>query len=150
MYLFFPLRETCKGDWNYFKSQKRFLAMNVWSISTIHLFIHISSTVIMSGVILIRQVKKLQILQNKARCIITGSPSRTNNETLYKQNCILNLNTINTHLVGKFIYDHCIVPDIFKERCVCIKHMVRYHDTSISVRLHLPTTSSNLSRNSIR
>ena len=50
-------------------------------------------------------LSKLQILQNKAIRIITGSPPRTNNETLYKHNCMLNLNKINTYLVGNFMYD---------------------------------------------
>ena len=37
-------------------------------------------------------LSKLQILQNKGLRITTGSPPRTNNETLYRQNCMLNLN----------------------------------------------------------
>ena len=48
-------------------------------------------------------LSKLQILQNKAIRIITESPHRTNNETLYKQNCKLNLNKISTYFVGKFM-----------------------------------------------
>ena len=96
-------------------------------------------------------LSKLQILQNKAIRIITGSPHRTNNEALYKHNCMLNLNKINTYLVGKFMYDvyHCIVPDIFKDMFV-YNNMIHYHDTRISGHLHLPTTSSNSSQNSIR
>ena len=60
-------------------------------------------------------LSKLQILQNKAIRNTIGSPPTTNNETLYRQNCLLNLNKINTYLVGKFMYDvyHGIVPDIF-------------------------------------
>ena len=89
-------------------------------------------------------LSKLQILQNKAIRIITGSPTRTNNETLYKHNCMLNLNKINTYLVGKFTYDvyHCIVPDIFKDMFV-YSNRIHYHDTRIFDHLHLPTTSSN-------
>ena len=96
-------------------------------------------------------LSKLQILQNKAVRIITGSPPRTNNETLYKHNCMLNLNKINTYFVGKLMYDvyHCIVPDIFKDKFV-YNNMIHDHDTRISGHLHLPTTSSNSSRNSIR
>ena len=96
-------------------------------------------------------LSKLQILQNKAIRIITGSPPRTNNETLYKHDCMLNLNKINTYRVGKFIYDvyHCIVPDIFKDMFV-YNNMIHDHGTRISGHLHLQTTSSNSSRNSIR
>ena len=96
-------------------------------------------------------LSKLQILQNKAIRIITGSPPRTNNETLYKHNCMLNLNKINTYLVGKFMYDvyNCIVPDFFTDMFV-YNNMIHDHDTRISGHLHPPTTSSNSSRNSIR
>ena len=96
-------------------------------------------------------LSKLQILQNKAIRIITGSPPRTNNETLYKHNCMLNLNKINTYLVGKFMYDvyNCIDPDFFTDMFV-YNNMIHYHDTRISGHLHPPTTSSNSSRNSIR
>ena len=96
-------------------------------------------------------LSKLQILQNKAIRITTGSPPRTNNETLYRQNCILNLNKINTYLVGKFMYNvyHGIVPDIFEGMFVS-NNMIHYHDTRISGHLHPPTISSNLSQNSIR
>ena len=60
-------------------------------------------------------LSKLQILQNKAIRITTVSLPKTNNETLYRQNCMLNLNKINTYLVGQFMYNvyHGIVPDIF-------------------------------------
>ena len=96
-------------------------------------------------------LSKLQILQNKAIRITTGSPPRTNNETLYRQNCMLNLNKINTYLVGKFMYNvyHGIVPDIFEGMFV-YNNMIHYHDTRISGHLHPPTISSNLSQNSIR
>ena len=96
-------------------------------------------------------LSKLQLLQNKAIRIITGSPPRTNNETLYKHNCMLNLNKINTYLVGKFMYDvyNCIVPDMFTDMFV-YNNMIHDHDTRISGHLHPPTTSSNSSRNSIR
>ena len=96
-------------------------------------------------------LSKLQILQNKAIRIITGSPPRTKNKTLYKHDCMLNLNRINTYRVGKFMCDvyHCIVPDIFKDMFV-YHNMTHDHDTRISSHLHLQTTSSNSSRNSIR
>ena len=64
---------------------------------------------------------------------------------------MLNLNKINTYLVGKFkcnVY-HGIVPDIFEGMFV-YNNMIHYHDTRISGHLHPPTISSNLSQNSIR
>ena len=93
---------------------------------------------------------KLQILQSKATRITTGSPPRTNNETLYRQNCMLNLNNINTFLVGNFMYHvyHGIVPDIFEGKFV-YSNMIHHHDTRISGHLHLPTIFSNLSQISI-
>ena len=96
-------------------------------------------------------LSKLQILQNKVIRITTGSPPRTNNETLYRQNCMLNLNKINTYLVGEFMYNvyHGIVPDIF-EGMFLYNNMIHYRDTRISGHLHHPTISSNLSQNSIR
>ena len=86
-------------------------------------------------------LSKLQILQNKAIRITTGSPHRTNNETLYRQRCMLNLNKINTYLVGKFTYNvyHGIVPDIFEGMFV-YNNMIHYHDTRISGQIF---TSSN-------
>ena len=66
-------------------------------------------------------LSKLQILQNKAIRIITGSPPRTNNETLYKHNCMLNLNKINTYLVGKSCMMFIIVSSqIFSQLCLYI------------------------------
>ena len=96
-------------------------------------------------------LSKLQILQNKAIRITTGSPPITYNETLYRQNCMLNLNKINTYLVGKYLYNvyHGIVPDIFEGMFV-YNNLIHYHDTRISGHLHPPTISSNLSQNSIR
>ena len=96
-------------------------------------------------------LSKLQIVQNKALRITNGSPPRTNNETLYRKNCMLNLNKINTYLVGKFMYNvyHGIVPDIFEGMFV-YNNMIHYHDTRISGHLYPPTISSNLSQNSIR
>ena len=87
-------------------------------------------------------LSKLQIIRNKTIRITTGSPPRTNNETLYRQNCMLNLNKINTYLVGKFMCNvhHGIAPDIFEGMFV-YNNMIHYHDTRIS---------SNLSQNSIR
>ena len=102
----------------------------------------------MDDVVIFNSISKLQILKNKPILILTGSPPRTNNETLYKQNCMLNLNKINTYLVGKFMYDvyHCIVPQVM----FAYINMIHYHDTRTSGLSHRPTTSSNSSRNSIR
>ena len=46
------------------------------------------------------------------------------------------------------VYD-CVVPDIFEGTFVYID-MINYYDTRISGHLHLPTTFSNSSQNSIR
>ena len=96
-------------------------------------------------------LSKLQILQNKAIRITTGLPPRTNNETFYRQNCIVNLNKINTCLVDKFMYNvyHGIVPDIFEGMFV-YNNMIHYHDTRISGHSHPPTISWNLFQSSIR
>ena len=90
-------------------------------------------------------LSKLQILQNKAMHI-TGSPPRTKNEILYKQNCLLNLNKINAYLVGKVMYNVChrIVADIFEGMFV-YNNMIHNHVIRISGHLHLPITSSNSS-----
>ena len=87
--------------------------------------------------------------KKKAIRIITRSPPRTSNETLYKQNFMLN--KTNADLVGKFMYNvyHSIVPDIFEGMFVH-SNMIHYHDTRIPGHLHLPIASSNSSRNSIR
>ena len=49
------------------------------------------------------------------------------------------------------MYDvyNCIVPDIFTDMFV-YNNIIHDHDTRISGHLHLPTTSSNSSRNSMR
>ena len=96
-------------------------------------------------------LSKLHILQKKAIRSKTGSPLRTNNETLFKQNCMLNLKKINTYLVGMFMYNvyHGIVPDIF-EGMFIYNNMIHDHDTRISAHFHLPITSSNPSWSSIR
>ena len=64
---------------------------------------------------------------------------------------MLNLNKINTYLVGKFMYDvyHGIVTDIFEGMFVH-NNMIHYHDTRISCHLHPPTVSSNLSQDITR
>ena len=60
-------------------------------------------------------LSKLQVLQNKAVRIVTGSFRRSNIENVYTCNGIMNLNFINTYLVGKLMYKvyHKDVPTIF-------------------------------------
>ena len=59
---------------------------------------------------------KLQVLQNKAVWIVTGSYPWTNTELLYKSNGLLNLHGINNCLTGKFMFNvyHRNVPHIFE------------------------------------
>ena len=49
-------------------------------------------------------LSKLQALQNKAVRIVTGSSRRSNIENMYRCNGIMNLDFINTYLVGKSMY----------------------------------------------
>ena len=58
----------------------------------------------------------LQVLQNKAVRIITGSNPRRNTDAMFKESELLNLKDINVHLVGKFMYNvyHEKVPDVFE------------------------------------
>ena len=47
-------------------------------------------------------LSKLQVLQNKAVRVLTGSNPRTNTELLYNKSGLLNLNDINLYLVGGY------------------------------------------------
>ena len=49
-------------------------------------------------------LSKLQVLQNKAARIVTGSSRRSYIENVYRCNGIMNLDFMNTYLVGKFMY----------------------------------------------
>ena len=60
-------------------------------------------------------LRKLQVLQNKAVRIITGSSRKTSIEWMYNEFRILNLYEINLYLVGKFMFKvfHEDVPNVF-------------------------------------
>ena len=61
-------------------------------------------------------LSKLQVLQNKAVRIVTGSPP-SNSENMYRCSGIMKLNYINTYLVGRFMYKvyHKTLPAIFDD-----------------------------------
>ena len=96
-------------------------------------------------------LSKLQVLQNKAVRIVTGSYPRTNTELLYKSNDLLNLHGINSCPTGKFIFNvyHRQVPHI-SEGFFTQNHDIHYHNTRIASHLHIPCCSINLSQTSIR
>ena len=48
---------------------------------------------------------KLQVFQNKAVRIVTGSNPQTNTDLLYKSNGLLNLHGIDSCLKGKFMFN---------------------------------------------
>ena len=52
-------------------------------------------------------LSKLQVLQNEAVRIITGSNPRRNTDATFKESELLNLKDINVYLVGKFMYIVC-------------------------------------------
>ena len=96
-------------------------------------------------------LSKLQVLQNKAVRIVTGSSRRSNIENIYRCNGIMNLDFINTYLVGKFMYKvyHKDVPTIFDDFFMRNYHL---HDHYIRTanHLHVPFASTNLSKTGIR
>ena len=49
-------------------------------------------------------LKKLQVLQNKAVRVVTGSSRRMHVESMYNEYRILRLSEINTYLIGKFMF----------------------------------------------
>ena len=96
-------------------------------------------------------LSKLQILQNKAVRIVTGSSRRCNTENMYRYNKIMNLDCINTYLKGRFmckIY-YRDVPDIFYDLFMYNYHIHDYY-TRVSSHLHVPLASTNLSKIGIR
>ena len=60
-------------------------------------------------------LRKLQVLQNKAVRIITGSSRKTSIEWMYNEYRILRLYGINLYLLGKFVFQvfHEDVPNVF-------------------------------------
>ena len=49
-------------------------------------------------------LSNLQVLQIKADQIVTGSSRWSNIENIYRCNEIMNLDFVNTYIVGKFMY----------------------------------------------
>ena len=96
-------------------------------------------------------LSKLQVLQNKAVQIVTGSPPRSNNENMYRCSEIMKLNHINTYLVGRFMYKvyHKTLPAIFYDFFRYNYH-IHDHYTRTASHLHVPSASSNLSKAGIR
>ena len=96
-------------------------------------------------------LSKLQVLQNKAVRIITGSPRRTNTEMMYRNNNILKLDSINVYLIGQFMYKihHKTLPYIF-DNFFKHNHHIHDHNTRISSHLNVPQSVSNLSKTGIR
>ena len=84
-------------------------------------------------------LSKLQVLQNKAVRVITGSTPPSNTELLYNKSGLINLNDINLYLVGLFMHEihQGNLPDVFGEYFVN-NHHIHNHNTKISSRLHVP------------
>ena len=122
-------------------------------INLYYAFIYLTSCIAITyGEILIKQTfSKLQVLQNKAVRILTGSSRRSHIENMYKCNGIMNLDFINICLVGKFIYKvyHKDVPTIFDD---FFRHNDHFHDqcTRTANHSHVPFASTNLSKTGIR
>ena len=98
-------------------------------------------------------LSKLQVLQNKAVRIVTGSPPRSNSENMYRCSGIMKLNYINTYLVGRFMYKiyHKNLPAIFDGFFRYNYHIHDHdHDTRTASHLHVPSASSNVSIAGIR
>ena len=96
-------------------------------------------------------LSKLQVLQNKAARIITGSNPRRNTDAMFNESGLLNLKDINVYLVGKFMYNvyHEKIPDVF-EGFFVYNYQVHEHNTRTSINLHVPPNASNLCRTGIR
>ena len=92
-------------------------------------------------------LSKLQLLQNKAVRVITGSNPRTNTELLYNRSGLHDLNDINLYLVGLFMHKihQGNLPDVFGEYFV-YNHHIHNHNIIISSHLHVPKMSSCLSQ----
>ena len=96
-------------------------------------------------------LSKLQVLQNKAVRIVTGSPPRSNSENIYICSGIMKLTYINTYLMGRFMYRiyhktlSAIFDDFFR-----YNYQIHDHDTRTASHLNVPPVSSNLSKAGIR
>ena len=75
-------------------------------------------------------LSKLQVLQNKAVRIVTGSPPRSNSENIYRCSGIMKLNYINTYLMGRFMYR------IYQKTLSAI--LMTFSDTIIKYMIMIP------------
>ena len=89
-------------------------------------------------------LRKLQVLQNKAVRIITGSSRKTSIEWMYNEFRILNLYEINLYLVGKFMFKvfHEDVPNVF-DNFFTDDYSIHEHNARSSQHLHIPLCVSN-------
>ena len=96
-------------------------------------------------------LSKLQVLQNKAVRIVTGSKPQTNTALLYRNHGFLNLHGINSCLIGKFMFNvyHGTVPHIF-EGFFTQNYEIHDYNTRIASHLLVPSCSTNLSQSGIR
>ena len=127
--------------------------MNVWLHCITHSFIypyliyynHVWGNTYKSS------LSKLQVLQNKAVRIVTGSKPRTNTTLLYRNHGFLNLHGINSCLIGKFMFNvyHGNVPHIF-DGFFTQNHEIHDCNTRIASHLHVPSCSTNLRQTDIR
>ena len=94
---------------------------------------------------------KLQVLQNKAVRIITGSSRKTSIEWMYSEHGIFNLYAINLYLVGKFIFKvfHEDIPNVF-DNFFTYNYTIHEHSTKSAQHLHIPLYVSNLTKIGIR
>ena len=110
--------KIARGVWILVKSQKVF--SNECMINTYSAFIY--PYLIYCNHIWCNTYKttlsKLQSLQNKAIPISTGSPRRTNNEIIYKQNRMLKLNKINILLASSCMMFILVSYRIFSNICL--------------------------------
>ena len=95
-------------------------------------------------------LRKLQVLQNKAVRIITGSSRKTSIEWMYNEYRILRLDEINLHLVGKFMFEvfHEDVPNVF-DNFFTYNYTIHEHNTRSAQHLHIPLCVSNLTKTGI-
>ena len=97
-------------------------------------------------------ITKLQVLQNKAVCIVTVSNPRSDIKLLYRNNGFLNLHVIRICMIGKFMYMifTMVVYHIFFEGFFTQNHSIYDYDIIIASIFHVYFCSTNLSQTSIR
>ena len=96
-------------------------------------------------------LRKPQVLQNKAVRIITGSSRKTSIDWMYNEYRILRLYEINLYLLGKFMLKafHEDVPNVF-DNFFTYDYTIHEHNTRSAQHLHTPLCVSNLTKTGIR